>query len=138
MQMDINLRQFVQLGLGHFALLFGDFVLPVRSRVVMVVGVGRIRFTRRCRGQDVDSIAIGEIFIVIRFDKAGDSQVQCGFGTVVGFAISGTGREVPRFLNNLGRELPLRGWSWRLRSGWVLLVRQQVFHLFRLNRAKIR
>lgn len=70
--MDINLCQFVQLSLGHFALLFGDFVLPVRSRVVMVVGVGRFRFTVRGRGQDVDSVAIGEVFVIVRLDQAGD------------------------------------------------------------------
>lgn len=70
--MDINLCQFVQLGLGHFALLFGDFVLPVRSRVVMVVGVGRVRFSVRRRGQDVDSVAIGVVFVIVRLDQAGD------------------------------------------------------------------
>lgn len=137
-QMDINLRQFVQLGLGHFALLFGDFVLPVRSRVVMVVGIGRFQLTHCGRGQDVDPISVGEVFVIVSLYQASDPKVQCGLRTVVGFTIGRTGRKVPRFLDNLGRELPLRWWSWWLRSGWVLLVWQQVFHLFRLNRAEIR
>lgn len=73
--MDINLCQFVQLGLGHFALLFGDFVLPVRSGVVMVVGVARVRFTGRGRGQHVNAIVVGEVFVIVRLDQAGDPQV---------------------------------------------------------------
>lgn len=81
--MDINLCQFVQLRLSHFALLFGDFVLPVRSRVrcvaVIVVDGRRFRFATGC-GQDVDAATTalpiaGEVFVIVRLDQAGDPQV---------------------------------------------------------------
>lgn len=136
--------QLVQLRLGHFALLFGDFVLPVGARVRMIVVDGR----RFLFGQDVDStapiapVAIGVVFVIVRLHQAGNPQVQGGFGrtatAVCRVAIGRTRREMARFLWNLWGNLALGGRRRRLRSGRVLLVGQQVFHLFRLNRAEIR